>query len=193
MFATPCASRARGATRAETVERMPRDTGGSAARLIAELTGRGLSVAVAESLTGGLVVAELTSVPGASVVVRGGVVAYDTAVKRSVLGVDAALLAAEGAVDPEVARQMADRVREVFAVDGRPADLGIATTGVAGPSDQDGKPPGTVFVGIAFAGEVAAIELSLHGTRAEIRVATVQAAIEAALGAALSGVADLRG
>ncbi|MGW9630385.1 CinA family protein [Agromyces sp. NPDC055520] len=172
---------------------MPRDTGGSAARLIAELTGRGLSVAVAESLTGGLVVAELTSVPGASVVVRGGVVAYDTAVKRSVLGVDAALLAAEGAVDPEVARQMADRVREVFAVDGRPADLGIATTGVAGPSDQDGKPPGTVFVGIAFAGEVAAIELSLHGTRAEIRVATVQAAIEAALGAALSGVADLRG
>lgn len=160
---------------------MPRATGDPAARLIAELTARGLRVAVAESLTGGLVVAELTSVPGASVVVDGGVVAYDTSVKRSVLGVDAALLEAEGAVHPEVARQMADRVRTVLAVDGRPAELGIATTGVAGPTDQDGKPPGTVFVGVAFGGEVEAIELALRGSRAEIRAATVHAAIEAAL------------
>ena len=160
---------------------MPRATDDSATRLIAELTGRGLRVAVAESLTGGLVVAELTSVPGASVVVSGGVVAYDTAVKGSVLGVDAALLAAEGAVHSEVARQMADRVRTALAVDGRPAELGIATTGVAGPTDQDGKPPGTVFVGIAFGGEVEAIELALGGSRAEIREATVRAAIGAAL------------
>jgi nicotinamide-nucleotide amidase len=160
---------------------MPRATGDTAARLIAELTERGLRVAVAESLTGGLVVAELTSVPGASVVVSGGVVAYDTSVKRSVLGVDAELLEAEGAVHPEVARQMADRVRTVLAVDGRPAELGIATTGVAGPTDQDGKPPGTVFVGIAFGGQAEALELSLAGDRVEIRAATVQAAIEAVL------------
>ena len=160
---------------------MPRATEDPAARLISELTGRGLRVAVAESLTGGLVVAELTSVPGASVVVSGGVVAYDTSVKRSVLGVDAGLLEAEGAVHPEVARQMAVRVRSVLAVDGRPAELGIATTGVAGPTDQDGKPPGTVFVGIAFGDEVEAIELSLTGSRAEIRAATVLAAIEAVL------------
>ncbi|MFC9559222.1 CinA family protein [Agromyces sp. NPDC056965] len=160
---------------------MPPATEDPAARLIAELTERGLRVAVAESLTGGLVVAELTSVPGASVVVSGGVVAYDTAVKRSVLGVDAGLLAAEGAVHPEVARQMADRVRTVLAVDGRAAELGVATTGVAGPTDQDGKPPGTVFVGIAFGAEIETIELALRGSRAEIRVATVQAAIDAAL------------
>ncbi|KRC58323.1 damage-inducible protein CinA [Agromyces sp. Root81] len=160
---------------------MPRATVDPATRLIAGLTSRGLTVAVAESLTGGLVVAELTSVPGASVVVHGGVVAYDTSVKHSVLGVPAELLASEGAVHPEVVRQMADRVRGVLAVDGRPADLGIATTGVAGPSDQDGKPPGTVFVGIAFDGEVEVLELSLRGTRAEIRIATVRAAIDAAL------------
>ncbi|WP_139417415.1 CinA family protein [Agromyces laixinhei] len=166
---------------------MPPATGDPANRLIAELTGRGLRVAVAESLTGGLVVAELTSVPGASVVVSGGVVAYDSAVKRSVLGVPAELLAAEGAVHPEVARQMADRVRTVLAVDDRAADLGIATTGVAGPTDQDGRPPGTVYVGIAFGGEVEAIGLALRGSRTEIRAATVLAAIEAALARVTSG------
>ncbi|AWB95208.1 damage-inducible protein CinA [Agromyces badenianii] len=160
---------------------MSRATEDPAARLIAELTARGLRVAVAESLTGGLVVAELTSVPGASVVVNGGVVAYDTAVKRSVLGVSAELLKREGAVHPEVARQMADGVRRVLAIDDRAADLGIATTGVAGPTGQDGRPPGTVHVGIAFGGEVESLDLALHGTRAEIRAATVRAAIEAAL------------
>ncbi|PWC03285.1 CinA family protein [Agromyces badenianii] len=160
---------------------MSRATEDPAARLIAELTARGLRVAVAESLTGGLVVAELTSVPGASVVVNGGVVAYDTAVKRSVLGVSAELLKREGAVHPEVARQMADGVRRVLAIDDRAADLGIATTGVAGPTGQDGRPPGTVHVGIAFGGEAESLDLALHGTRAEIRAATVRAAIEAAL------------
>ncbi|WP_448812205.1 CinA family protein [Agromyces bauzanensis] len=89
-----------------------------AAAVIAELTRRGLRIAVAESLTGGLLVAELTRIPGASVVVNGGVVAYDTDVKRSLLGVSAELLEREGAVHPEVARQMADRVRRVLAVDG---------------------------------------------------------------------------
>lgn len=152
-----------------------------AAAVIAGLTRRGLRIAVAESLTGGLVIAELTRIPGASVVVNGGIVAYDTDVKRSVLGVSAELLAREGAVHPEVARQMADRVRRVLAVDGRAADLGVATTGVAGPTEQDGKPPGTVYLGVAVGERVDAVALHLHGDRSQIREATVRAAIDAVL------------
>jgi nicotinamide-nucleotide amidase len=102
-----------------------------------------LTVAVAESLTGGRVAAALTAVPGASAVLRGSVTAYATDLKASLLGVDAALLSRVGAVDGEVARQMAVGVRRVCG-----ADLGIATTGVAGPEGQDGKPVGTVFVAV---------------------------------------------
>jgi len=141
--------------------------------LVAELTARGETVAVAESLTGGLVVAELVGVPGASAVVRGGVVAYATPVKATVLGVDAELLAEHGAVDPEVARQMAAGVRMALAVDGVPATWGISTTGVAGPDPQDGQPVGTVFVGIASAAGAEAVELHLDGDRGAIRRAVV--------------------
>jgi nicotinamide-nucleotide amidase len=162
-------------------ERMPRPAADPAAELIAELTRRGLRIAVAESLTGGLVVAELTRIPGASLVVSGGIVAYDTELKRSLLGVSAELLEREGAVHPEVARQMADGVRRALAVDGRSAEIGVATTGVAGPDPQDGKPPGTVFVGVAFAGEVEAIALELDGDRTAIRTATVRAALDEVL------------
>ncbi|WP_370647328.1 CinA family protein [Agromyces endophyticus] len=154
---------------------------GPAARLIAELTRRGLRIAVAESLTGGLVAAELTSVPGASLVVSGGVVAYDTAIKRSLLGVDADLLRREGAVHPEVARQMAAGARVALAIDGRPADLGVATTGVAGPDEQDGRAVGTVYLGIAVGDRAETIGLNLAGDRGEIRRQTVHAAIEAVL------------
>jgi nicotinamide-nucleotide amidase len=165
-------------------ERMPQPAPGApdrAARLIAELTRRGLRIAVAESLTGGLVVAELTRIPGASLVVNGGVVAYDTAVKHSVLGVSSELLAREGAVHPEVARQMADDVRRVLAVGGRPADIGLSTTGAAGPTGQDGKTPGTVYVGVAVGADVEAIALELRGNRAEVRDQTVQLALDAVL------------
>ncbi|GGL77752.1 nicotinamide-nucleotide amidohydrolase family protein [Curtobacterium sp. Csp1] len=143
------------------------------AALVAVLTARGETVAVAESLTGGLVVATLVGVPGASVVVRGGVVAYATPVKHTVLGVSADLLAEHGAVDPEVARQMASGVRTALAVDGEPATWGISTTGVAGPDPQDGKPVGTVFVGIASASGAEAYELHLEGDREAIRQGTV--------------------
>ncbi|MUN06635.1 CinA family protein [Agromyces luteolus] len=154
-----------------------------AAELIAELTRRGLRIAVAESLTGGLVTAEMTRIPGASLAVSGGIVAYDTGVKRSLLGVPADLLAAEGAVHPEVARRMADGVRRALAVDERPADVGLATTGVAGPDPQDGKAVGTVYVGVATADGTEAITLDLAGVggRDAIRAATVRAAIDAAL------------
>jgi nicotinamide-nucleotide amidase len=151
----------------------------AASALIADLTAAGLTVAVAESLTGGLLVADLVRVPGASAVVVGGVVAYATALKHSVLGVDAELLAEHGAVHPEVARQMAIGVRTALAVDGRPADIGVATTGVAGPDEQDGRAVGTVYLGLSEGERSWAIGLRLAGDRETIRAQTVSRAIEA--------------
>ncbi|NYF10491.1 nicotinamide-nucleotide amidase [Leifsonia sp. AK011] len=147
------------------------------AAVVGALVERGLTIAVAESLTGGMLVSELIATPGASATVLGGVVAYDTRLKHTLLGVDADLLAAAGAVDARVAEQMADRVRAVLAVDGRPADVGISTTGVAGPDPQDGKAVGTVFVGLAMGERVSSIELSLAGSRSAIRSATVAEAL----------------
>jgi nicotinamide-nucleotide amidase len=97
--------------------------------VIADLTAAGLTIAVAESLTGGSVVAELVRVPGASAVVRGGVVAYATPLKHSLLGVPAELLAAHGPVHGDVAAAMAQGVRSAAAVHEHPADLGLSTTG----------------------------------------------------------------
>jgi nicotinamide-nucleotide amidase len=139
-----------------------------AAEIIAALRERGQTIAVAESLTGGLLVAELVSVPGASAVVRGGVVAYATDLKAALLGVDTALLAASGAIHPDVARTMADGVRERLG-----ADIGVATTGVAGPDPQDGHQPGEVWLGFAIGGEVTAVVLALGGDREAIRSHTV--------------------
>jgi nicotinamide-nucleotide amidase len=144
-----------------------------AAEVIACLIERGLTVAVAESLTGGLLVAELITVPGASATVVGGVVTYNTALKHSVLGVDADLLAERGPVDPEVARQMASGVRRALAVDGVPADIGMSTTGVAGPGPQDGNPAGTVYIGLAIGDDVSSLRLELGGDRGAIRAQTV--------------------
>jgi len=155
------------------------DSGGIAARLVAELTERGLTVAVAESLTGGLLVAELISVPGASLVVRGGVVAYATDLKHSLLGVDAGLLAATGPVHPEVAAQMATGVRHLLGVDGTPADVGIATTGVAGPGPQDGHEAGTAYVAVSIADRVSVTPLRLHGGREQIRHGVVAESLQA--------------
>ncbi|WP_370415193.1 CinA family protein [Streptomyces fradiae] len=152
-----------------------------AARVLELLALRGHTLAVAESLTGGLVAAELTGVPGASKSFRGSVTAYATPLKEQLLGVDGTLLAERGAVDPEVALQMAAGVRARLG-----ADWGIATTGVAGPEPQDGQPVGTVYVavagpareaaGAARAGKVAA--LRLNGDRAEIRRESVRSVLE---------------
>ncbi|HEY9499804.1 MAG TPA: nicotinamide-nucleotide amidohydrolase family protein [Terrimesophilobacter sp.] len=147
------------------------------AAVISELTDRKLTIAVAESLTGGLLVAELIRPAGASAAVLGGVVAYNTELKHSLLGVDAALLAEHGAVHPEVARQLAAGVRSRLAVGGRAADIGIATTGVAGPDPQDGVAPGTVYLGLSEGDVTLARELRATGTRLEIREQTVAAAI----------------
>jgi nicotinamide-nucleotide amidase len=146
---------------------------------------RRLTVATAESLTGGLVCAALTDVPGASTVVRGSVVAYATEVKASVLGVDAAVLASGGAVQAEVARQMAMGVCRVLG-----AAVGVATTGVAGPDPQDGQPVGTAFVAVARGDVVAVRSLRLSGDRWSIRRACVDASL-ALVAELLAGEEDL--
>jgi nicotinamide-nucleotide amidase len=144
-----------------------------AVRLVDLLKNRGLTLAVAESLTGGLLVAEFIAVPGASAVVNGGVVAYNTALKHSLLGVDSELLAERGAVDPDVAAAMAEGVRLACAVDGVPSSIGISTTGVAGPDPQDGKPVGTVYVGVASETGTRVIALTFGGSRNAIRAGVV--------------------
>lgn len=154
----------------------------SAAEALRLLEDEGATLAVAESLTGGLVAAELTSVPGASRVFRGSVTAYATELKRDVLGVDGVLLAERGAVDPQVAREMAEGVRRRLG-----ADWGLATTGVAGPEPQDGKPVGTVHLAVAGPGGTSAVELRLDGDRMGIRKATVSAALELLVTALRSG------
>lgn len=144
-----------------------------AAALLDALAARSLTVAVAESLTGGLVLSTLVEVPGASRALRGGIVAYATELKASLLDVDLALLDAHGAVDPLVARQMAVGVARRLG-----ADLGLATTGVAGPDPQGGHPPGTAFVAGALASEVRSLELSIAGGRSEVRAGVVDAVLE---------------
>ncbi len=134
---------------------------------------RGETVAVAESLTGGLVGAALTDVPGASSVVRGGVVAYATAVKATVLGVEDAVLHTHGAVSPQVARAMASGVRSMCG-----ATYGVATTGVAGPQPQDGKPVGTVHVAVCGPAGARVASPLLRGDRTWIRALTVAHALD---------------
>jgi nicotinamide-nucleotide amidase len=142
---------------------------GLAAQIVGLLTRRQQTVAVAESLTGGLLGAAITTVPGASAVFRGGVIAYATDVKAALLGVSAALLAERGAVDPDVAGAMAAGVRERLG-----AAIGAATTGVAGPEAADGKPPGTVHIAVSAAGGTVVQTLALSGGRDEIRRDTVE-------------------
>ena len=153
----------------------PADTGELARRAVELLTASGQTVAVAESLTGGLVTGALTSIAGASVVVRGGVVAYATDLKAVLLGVPADLLARQGPVDPQVAMAMAGGVRRLLG-----ATYGVATTGVAGPGPADGKPQGTVFVAVAGQSETFCDGLEgVPGDRQQVRDATVRWALSA--------------
>ena len=144
----------------------------TAADLVARLRAAGKTVAVAESLTGGLVAAALTDIPGASVVVRGGVLAYATDVKAHVLGVNEVLLAQVGAVDADVAEQMASGVRSLMG-----ATYGLATTGVAGPDRVDGKPVGTVYVAVVGLDFSRVKALSLSGNRGDVRAQSVLAVL----------------
>jgi nicotinamide-nucleotide amidase len=141
-------------------------------RVITLLTARGQTVAVAESLTGGLLAAALTGVPGASAVFRGAIVAYATSLKATLLDVPRPLLDHRGAVSREVAAAMAEGVRARLG-----ATFGAATTGVAGPDPAEGKPVGTVHIAVSAAGGTSVNSLTLAGGRDEVRQATVGEAL----------------
>jgi nicotinamide-nucleotide amidase len=150
----------------------------TAKHLVELLKQRRVTLATAESLTGGMVGAALTDVPGVSAVYRGGVVVYATDLKATLAGVSAELLAAVGPVHPDTAVALAKGVRERLG-----ADYGLATTGVAGPDPQAGIQAGTVYVAAAGPASVQVRKLELTGDRATVRRGSVQAVLE--LGAAV--------
>ena len=160
----------------------PAASAGRAARDLARqihvlLQSGGRTVAVAESLTGGLVAAALTDIPGASASFRGGVVTYATELKAALLGVNGPMLARHGAVYPPVAAAMADGVRARLG-----ADFGLATTGVAGPDPADGQPVGTVHIAVSAADDTVVRTIALAGNRGQIRRLAVENALGLLLG-----------
>ncbi|CAN5700804.1 CinA family protein [soil metagenome] len=147
-----------------------------AAQVHEALLARGSTVATAESLNGGGVGRLLSSVAGSSATYRGGVVSYATDVKVSLLGVAEDLVATHGVVSAACAEQMAVGVRALLR-----SDWAVSTTGVAGPTLQEGKPAGTVHLGVAGPDGVRSIGLELEGDRESVRAGTEQAALTALL------------
>ena len=145
----------------------------TARAIIRRLQAQGLTVATCESLTGGMICAALVDVPGASRVVRGGLITYQTDTKSLLAGVDAGLIEAYGVVSAEVARAMAAGARDALH-----ADIAVSATGMASPGEIGDPPAGTVFVGLASEKDVRAIELHLTGDRQAVRQQTVDAAIK---------------
>lgn len=148
-------------------------TGDASARVHATLLDRGATVAVAESLTGGLLGGALTSTPGSSSTFRGGLVVYATDLKETVAGVPGPLLDAEGPVSAHVAAALAGGARDRLG-----ATYGVGVTGVAGPDPQDGVPVGTVYVAVAGPGGGDVQALEVPGDRAAVRSAAVEAALD---------------
>ena len=148
------------------------DFSAEAQEVLAALKARGATVAVAESLTGGLLTATLTAPAGASVVVRGGLVVYATDLKAALAGVPTPLLDAQGPVSPDVAAALAAGARNRLG-----ATYGLSLTGVAGPDPQGDTPVGTVFAGLAGPGGGEVRRLALTGDRSAIRTASVRAAL----------------
>jgi nicotinamide-nucleotide amidase len=140
----------------------------AAAAAVHRLVERSETLATAESLTGGLVAATVVEIPGVSAVFRGGLVVYATELKHALAGVPEELLAERGAVDPDVALALAEGARRRCVT-----DWGVATTGVAGPDPQDGKPAGLVYVAVASRFGSTVRELKLDGNRAAIRTESV--------------------
>ena len=145
-----------------------------AAALVSALEARGWTVATAESLTAGLLTATIADVPGASAVLRGGLVVYATDLKHVLADVPEEVLAAHGAVSEETASALAAGAAARCG-----ASVGIGLTGVAGPGEQEGRPVGTVFVGVSVPGRPPWVErLALTGDRGRIRVAACVAAMK---------------
>lgn len=143
-----------------------------AAALHTALRSRGATLATAESLTGGLLAALLTDVPGASATYVGGLVTYATELKQGLLGVPAALVAEHGVVSAPCAEAMA---RGALGATG--ATWALSTTGVAGPARQEGHPAGTVFIGVAGPGLVRSSRCRIEGDRARVRRETCARAL----------------
>ncbi|MCL2470637.1 MAG: CinA family protein [Propionibacteriaceae bacterium] len=143
------------------------------AEAIAALASRRASVATCESITGGLICGALTSVPGSSDVVRGGLITYATDLKTSLAGVDPGLIARSGVVSEPVAIAMAQGARQHCG-----ADWGIGVTGVAGPGASNGVPAGTVWLAVAGPGTLTARLLAESGQRTQVRTRVVDAAID---------------
>ncbi|HXT89507.1 MAG TPA: nicotinamide-nucleotide amidohydrolase family protein [Trebonia sp.] len=148
-----------------------------ATEVIQLLTQAGTTVATAESLTGGLVAAALTDIPGSSNAFRGCVVAYATELKAQLLGVDVGMLKRYGPVYAPVAAAMAEGVRNRLG-----ATIGVSTTGVAGPGPADGQPAGTVHVAVSLAGDTVVRTMALQGNRDEVRRLTVERVLGLLLG-----------
>ena len=148
-----------------------------ATEILQRLTDAGQTVATAESLTGGLVAAAFTDIPGSSDAFRGGVVAYATELKARVLGVDKKMLDEHGPVYGPVAAAMAEGVRQRFG-----ATIGVSTTGVAGPGDAHGSPAGTVHVAVSLDDDTVVRTMALTGNRDEVRRLTVERVLGLLLG-----------
>lgn len=149
---------------------LPDTTLHDAARLLTQLQQAGLTLATAESCTGGLIAAALTAVPGSSATVLAGYVTYSNDAKARMLGVDAAVIATVGAVSAEVAQAMAEG-----ALRDSGADIAVSCTGIAGPGGATpGKPVGLVYLGLARRGAATRVERQVFaGDRAGVRAATV--------------------
>lgn len=160
----------------------PLAAGTEVAALVAELAARGQTVATAESLTAGLLAATIAGIPGASAVLRGGLIVYATDLKAGLAGVSARTLAADGPVAASTAAELATGAAARCG-----ADWGIGLTGVAGPDAQDGRPVGTVFLGVAGRDGVQVRRLSLPGDRWEIRRGAVAEAVSDVLGRVRGG------
>jgi len=144
------------------------ETRRAAADAVHRLVDQRVTVATAESLTGGLVAATVVEIPGVSAVFRGGLIVYATDLKAALAGVPEGLLAERGPVDADVAAALAAGARARCG-----ADWGVATTGVAGPDPQDGKPVGLVYIAVCGPGHSAVRELKLDGNRDAVRTESV--------------------
>ncbi len=154
------------------------------AQLIDLLVARGLTVATAESLTGGDLASALTAAPGASAAYVGGAVTYATSAKQALLGVDPETVRRTGVVSAECAAEMVSGALRLFQ-----SDLAVSTTGVAGPDRQEGKPAGLAYIALAGPEGVRVSELHTSGSRTQVRRHVVAAALEL-LAAAVLGIPE---